>query len=99
MPTFCIAGPVRRSENYCIPPLGRIGLERLTALITESKYFVLHAPRQTGKTTALLELAADLRTQGFRALYVNAEPAQTSRNDVLRGMQATVSSIVEHGLH
>ena len=93
MLTFCIAGPVRRSENYCIPPLGRAGLERLGSLIAESKYFVLHAPRQTGKTTALLELAADLRAQGFRALYVNVEPAQTSRNDVLRGMQATVSGI------
>ena len=93
VPTFCIAGPVRRSENYCIPPLGRAGIERLGSLVAESKYFVLHAPRQTGKTTALLELACDLRAQGLRALYVNVEPAQTSRNDVLRGMQATISGI------
>lgn len=93
MLNFCIAGPVRTTENYSIPPLGRLGLERLGALIDESKYFVLHAPRQTGKTTALLQLAADLRERGFRALYVNVEPAQTSRNDVLRGMQATISGI------
>lgn len=93
MKTFCIAGPVRPEENYCVAPLRRAGLERLRELIDGSKYFVLHAPRQTGKTTALLTLAADLRAQGFRALYVNVEAAQTSRNDVERGMKAILGML------
>ena len=43
-------------NHYCIPPLQRVNLEEGLALIRDKRYFVLHAPRQTGKTSALLAL-------------------------------------------
>ena len=56
MRTFNTAGPVRAHRDYQIAPLSRIDLEEVLGLIRDEKYFVLHAPRQTGKTSALLAL-------------------------------------------
>ena len=53
---FNTAGPVNRRKHYCIPPLERVELASLLSLIEQEKYFVLHAPRQTGKTSVLLGL-------------------------------------------
>lgn len=49
MRRFNIAGPCRVDRNYMIPPERRI--PELTALVDNQAYFVVHAPRQTGKTT------------------------------------------------
>jgi type II secretory pathway predicted ATPase ExeA len=46
-----------------LPPTVR--LPQLTKLIDQENYFVIHAPRQTGKTTAMMALAEEL-TQGGR---------------------------------
>ena len=51
---FNTAGPVRADRDYQIAPLSRIDLEEVLGLIRDERYFVLHAPRQTGKTSALL---------------------------------------------
>ena len=48
--------PVRPDRHYCIPPLARLDVDRVLALVRDIRYFVLHAPRQTGKTSALLAL-------------------------------------------
>lgn len=56
MRDFNTAGPVRPEKNYCTPPLDRLNLRQVLALIRSERYFVLHAPRQTGKTSALLAL-------------------------------------------
>jgi len=51
------------------------------------KYFVIHAPRQTGKTSSLHALETYLNAQGkYRCLYVNFESAQASRDNVDQGM-------------
>lgn len=50
---FNTAGPVNPQKHYCLPPLARLNVEELLGLIRQEKYFVLHAPRQTGKTSAL----------------------------------------------
>ena len=43
-------------------------------LIRQQNYFVLHAPRQTGKTTALLTLAQELTAEGtYTAVLVSME--------------------------
>jgi len=56
-------------------------------LIGQKKYFVLHAPRQTGKTSCLLALMDNLNHTGkYRCLYFNVEIAQSAREDVKRGM-------------
>ena len=48
---FNTSGPVVPEDYYCIPPLARIRLETVLPLIDAKKYFILHAQRQTGKTT------------------------------------------------
>ena len=86
---FNTAGPVRRQEHYCLPPLTRFDLDEVLALIAQKKYFVLHAPRQTGKTTCLLELMDYLNREGkYHCLYCNVELAQAAREDVQQGIQA-----------
>ena len=54
--TFNTEGPVVAADHYHIPPLERIDLDAVLGMIRDKKYFVLHAPRQTGKTSALLVL-------------------------------------------
>ena len=91
---FCTTGPVRSEDHYCLPPLGRLALNEVLALIDQQQYFVLHAPRQTGKTTCLLALAEHLNRAGkYHALYCNVELAQAAREDVQRGMQAIFGEI------
>ncbi len=49
-------------------------LPDLQRLIAQEGYFVIHAPRQTGKTTAMLALASELTSSGrYAAVMVSAE--------------------------
>ena len=85
---FNTAGPVRCDEHYCLPPLERFDKEEVLLLIEQKKYFVLHAPRQTGKTSSLLALMEYLNKEGqYRCLYVNVEMAQSAREDVEQGIR------------
>jgi hypothetical protein len=91
---FNTAGPVDRDRHYCLPPLERFDLEHILVLIEQQKYFVLHAPRQTGKTSSLLALMDRLNQQEtYRCLYANFEKGQSAREDVRRGMRAVVGEI------
>ena len=47
---FNTAGPVRSDWHYLIDPLTRWDMDDILRLLAQGKYFVLHAPRQTGKT-------------------------------------------------
>ena len=93
---FNTTGPVVAADHYRIPPLQRVNLGEILTLIREKRYFVLHAPRQTGKTSALLALR-DLLNGGsegaYRCVYVNVESAQTSREHVERGMRAILGAL------
>ena len=57
---------------------------------------MLHAPRQTGKTSALLALR-DLLNSGaagdYRCVYVNVEPAQAMREAVEPAMRVILGSL------
>ena len=100
---FNTAGPVNISDHYCLSPLERFDLEEIEMLIMQKKYFVLHAPRQTGKTSSMLALVNHLNRQGqYSALYCNVETAQTAREDVARGMKNILSVLsysAEYGLN
>lgn len=54
-----------------LPPEER--LPDLDAFADERLYFVIHAPRQTGKTTAMIAFARHLREAGKAAVYVTLE--------------------------
>ena len=91
---FNTEGPIRSDLHYCLPPLGRWDLDEILTLIERQKYFLLHAPRQTGKTTCLLALREYLNREGrYRAVYANLEVAQAYREQVDRGMLAVVEQL------
>lgn len=63
-------------------------------LIEQRKYFILHAPRQTGKTSCLLALRDLLNAQGDHCcVYANIEAGQAARNDVPAAMGAIISAL------
>ena len=93
---FNTEGPMLPQRHYCIPPLSRIDLDHVLDLIEDMKYFVLHAPRQTGKTSTLQALAETLVSSGcYRCVYVNVEGAQTAGEDVARAMRTVLSQLAE----
>ena len=96
---FNTEGPVRPDDHYGIPPLDRMDVDELLGLIRAKRYFVLHAPRQTGKTSALIALR-DLLNSGavgdFRCVDVDVEVAQVARDDVARGMRAILGILAEN---
>ena len=96
MLTFNTTGPVDAQDHYCIPPLARVDLEHALDLIRRKKYFILHAPRQTGKTSALKALQDHLNsgTAGdYRCLYVNVEAAEAARQDVSKAMETILDAL------
>ena len=91
---FNTTGPVVPAKHYSIPPLTRFDLDQILRLIRDERYFVLHAPRQTGKTSALLALRDLLNERGaHRCVYTNVEPAQTARGNVEQGLRATMTTL------
>jgi len=91
---FNTAGPSVCEDHYCIDPLKRFDLGGILSLIGQKKYFILHAPRQTGKTTCLLSLMDFLNKEGkYKCLYINVESAQGAREDVKRGVRAILNEL------
>ncbi len=91
---FNTTGPVRPDDHYHVPPLERLALDEVLTLIQQKKYFVLHAPRQTGKTSSLLALRDLLNAEGeYRSVYVNVEAAQALREDVERATQIILGEL------
>ena len=89
-------GPVDADQHYVIPPLSRVDLDEILTLIRQRAYLVLHAPRQTGKTTILLALR-DLLNSGsegdYRCVYASLEAGRTANGDVERAMRSILGEI------
>ena len=93
---FNTAGPVNSEKHYCLPPLSRFDLPEVLTLISQEKYFVLHAPRQSGKTSCLLALQDYLnKTEQFIGIYINVEIAQAARENVPEGVKAIVDELIK----
>ena len=94
MRKFNKEGPVEAERHYCIPPLSRVNLAEILELIADRRCFVLHAPRQTGKTSLLLALQDRLNAEGvYRCLYVNFEGGQVAKEDTARAMRTLLGEI------
>lgn len=94
MKFFSIAGPVNPVDHYCLPISTRLDEHELRMLIEQKKYFILHAPRQTGKTSTMANFARQLNADGvYTALYVNVEGAQAARGDYLKGMYTILEQL------
>ena len=91
---FNTAGPGIQEDHYMLDPLRRINYDEISLLIDQKRYFVLHAPRQTGKTTSLLAMVKEINDEGrYHCVYVNIESAQTARNDVAQGMTSILTEL------
>ena len=90
--TFNTAGPCDPRLHYMLPPERR--LPGVRGLLDQQSYFVLHAPRQAGKTTSVRALAEHLRAEGrYAAVYASCEAGQAAGGDVEAGISAVVDSI------
>ena len=77
---FNTAGPCKADIHYMLSPTAR--LPELLPLIEQQNYFVIHAPRQVGKTTAMLALAQELTTSGdYTAVMLSVEVGAAFPND------------------
>src|SRR4030095_12026633 len=94
---FNTAGPINPNKHYYVPH--RLDEITLLQLINQEKYFILHAPRQSGKTTAINIFAEQLNSSGnCSALYINVEPAQTARSNVEKGL-FTILNVIKARAH
>ena len=87
---FNVAGPCLPAKHYMLPALER--MPEIRRLVERDMYFVIHAPRQTGKTTAVKSLAREINAKGERcALYCSLETLQNATDsarsaDAIRGL-------------
>ncbi|HEY0133871.1 MAG TPA: hypothetical protein VGB85_07320 [Nannocystis sp.] len=69
---FNTAGPCQVENHYMVPVASR--MPDVHGLVERKSYFVVHAPRQIGKTTTLVALAAELTASGkYTAALVSME--------------------------
>ncbi|RUT08372.1 hypothetical protein DSM106972_015400 [Dulcicalothrix desertica PCC 7102] len=77
---FNTTGHCQADIHYMLSPSSR--LPDLKQLIEQRNYFVIHAPRQTGKTTAMISLAEELTSSGrYAAVMVSVEVGSAYNND------------------
>ena len=94
MKFFNTSGPIKPEKHYFVPLSTRLNEQELRELIEQEKYFILHAPRQTGKTSTMINFAKQLNEEGkFTALYINIEGAQAARGDFLKGMSIILEEL------
>jgi hypothetical protein len=75
MKFFNVAGPCNPQQHYMINAVERI--KGVDLLIEQGQYFGIHAARQSGKTTFLLEMMKKLNAEGnYYALYCSLEGLQ-----------------------
>jgi Mrp family chromosome partitioning ATPase len=81
MKYFNTAGPCRPELHYMLAASNR--LPDLRRLIDQQLYFVIHAPRQVGKTTTMMQLAQELTREGrYTALLVSMEVGAAFNDDI-----------------
>ena len=84
---FNTVGSADPKKHYFLPH--RLDWDLLEGFIKKEYYFVLHAPRQSGKTTAIIEFIKHLNLNGtYKALYLSTEPAHSSINEVKEAIRA-----------
>jgi Cdc6-like AAA superfamily ATPase len=77
---FNTAGPCQADIHHMLPAGDR--LPELEQLIAQRNYFVIHAPRQVGKTTAMLTLAQELTASGqYTAVMLSLEVGAVFSHD------------------
>ena len=71
---FNVAGPSNGKDHYILP--ATIRCREVVKLVNQNQYFVIHAARQSGKTTIIQHLAREINESGQSyALYCSLEAA------------------------
>ena len=95
---FNIAGPCFPDEHYMLPALER--LPEIMRIVEQRSYFVLHAARQSGKTTALLALVKEINAKGeMNALYFTVETVQRftdPRDGIPKIVESMRNAVLRH---
>lgn len=77
-----------------IPPVPR--LPNAKQHIENMDYFIVHAPRQTGKTTTLIALAKELTASGkYAALHFSCEEGRAYPDDVAAAQRVVLREIMQ----
>ncbi|MFM7199236.1 MAG: hypothetical protein ACKO6N_00445 [Myxococcota bacterium] len=88
---FNTAGPCREERHYMLPATARV--ESFKELIAQELYFVIHAPRQVGKTTSMIGLAKGLTASGaYASVLLTCEQGAVFKDDVEKAEGAIVQS-------
>ncbi|MCL2778543.1 MAG: ATP-binding protein, partial [Polyangiaceae bacterium] len=83
---FNTAGPNNPAKHYSIDSFARINWPEIQELIDAEKYFVMHAPRQSGKTTLLQAIVDRLNGEGrYETMRFSVQSAQATRDDLDKG--------------
>lgn len=89
---FNTAGPCNPALHYMIAAERR--LPEAPGLVEQGGYFVVHAPRQTGKTTALKDLARRLTATGrHAALHFSCEVGEAAGDDFGEAQRGLLSQL------
>jgi hypothetical protein len=87
---FNTSGPSVPYDHYLVSDPSNF--DNIKRLIENKRYFILHAARQTGKTTLMLQLMDSLNQEGkYIALYVNIEVGQAWRNNLTELNQTIIN--------
>ncbi len=90
---FNTTGPCRVDKHYMLDPLLRLG--DIRALLEKELYFVVHAPRQTGKTTTLEALATAITAEGkFTVLKFSCEMGRAYGSNIEKVEEVIIESIL-----
>ena len=90
---FNTGGVCLADIHYMLPAEPRLSGAR--ALIAQQAYFVVHAPRQTGKTTSLRALCRNLTAEGeYAALHFSCEGGQAVGDDYAAAERVVWSNLV-----
>ncbi len=89
---FNTTGPCKPAKHFMLPTEPR--LPEVRPLIDKELYFVLHAPRQSGKATCFQALARTLTAEGeYAAVHASCERGQVAGSDIERGVQAVLRAV------
>ncbi len=91
---FNNSGPVNDTDHLCVPPIKRLDTDKVWQLILQKKYFLICGPKQCGKTSYLLALAAQInRDNRAKCLYFNVESLRGVQEDIEECMRSVLFEI------
>ena len=93
---FNTTGPCEPTQHYMVS--AEVRLPALLPFIERQQYVVLHAPRQTGKTTAMRAFAQRLRERGIVGVWATLEESQ-GLDDVERAEPVWIHALARAARH